>query len=55
MRPVQCPYCGNFEVDYRERNDGGGDDGTLICDFWHCPECRMDFETDCIEVHDEEE
>jgi len=46
-----CPYCGN-EMDYVGVADGGGNDGSAVCDEYQCPACDWVDEANCIEYEE---
>lgn len=50
---MQCPYCGSNHVDYIGVDDGGGNYGTSVCDIFHCGDCEMDFEANCIDTEED--
>jgi transposase-like protein len=50
-----CPYCGSENFSYAGVADGGGDDGTSLCDEYDCEECGKSFEGNCVDYVYEDE
>jgi hypothetical protein len=50
---IICPYCGNDDARFLGFDDGGGDYGDSICEYYFCDHCQQEFEAGCIEAADE--
>lgn len=50
-----CPYCGSDSVRYVGADDGGGDYGDSICDYFYCDNCQQEFEVNCVDVGGDED
>jgi transposase-like protein len=52
IETVVCPICGGHHVEYMGFNDGGGDYGTAIEEWWRCWDCVEEWVEDTFELPD---
>lgn len=51
---MNCHYCGSDDTEYTGVDDGGGDYGSSVCDYYFCNSCELSFEANCIDVGSDE-